>query len=282
MSHSVDIHVPGASAERRPLDGDAVWVLEQGRGVLCGRGETRGSRPEVELVPGEHGVLVKARAGAAVRIRVHGSELSEAIIPWGDEVFLDDARLAFVTAPSGGRGRPLLLLLALLGAVGVVVATSRGRLGASVAGNDPVPPPLPAAAATCSATGGMTVEARAFDAERSAAAKRARYAFDVSDGVAALPLYDEAAACFREAGRIEDARRATAEADAWRTRLDADYASLVLELRAARAEKRVRDALRAARDLEALLASQPEHPYTEWLRGVRRELEQQRPKSVKK
>lgn len=282
MLHSVDIHVPGQPAERQPLEGDAVWVVEQGRGALRRRGETHGRRPEIELSPGEHGVLVKARTGASVRISVHGSVLTEAVIPWGDEVFLDDARLAFVSAPSGTAGRPLVLLLALLGAAAVLFATTRARPGGSATGKDPAPPPLHSAAATCSVTGGRALEAEAFERERAASAKRARYAFDATDGVAALPLYDEAVACFRGAGRVEDARRAAAELDAWRAKLDTDYASLTLSLRAARAEGRLRDALRAARDLEALLSLQHEHPYAEWLRRVRRELEAKVEKRGKK
>lgn len=281
MGHSVDVHAPGLPAERRSLQGDAVWVIDSGRGTLRERGRTLGASLEVELVPGEQGVLVRARPGAAVRVRVHGSEVAEALIPWGDEVFFDDVRLAFLTSSGGAKGRPLVLLSALVVAAAALFATSRAKSIASDPARDPVPPPLHAAGAACSVTGATSAQGRAFDAERAAVAKRERYAFDASDGVAALSLFDEALACFHDAGRIEDARRAGAALEAWRVRLDADYASLVLELRAALAEKRTRDALRAARDLEGLLSAQREHPYAVWLAGVRNDLERSAAKSPK-
>ncbi len=282
MSHHVDIHAPGRPAERRALEADAVWVVDNGRGALRPRGETRGLSPQVELVPGEQGVHVKGRSGAAVRVRVHGSELPEALIPWGDEVFFDDVRLAFVRGADGKKGRPLILLLALLVAAGAVLATTRARTSSAGSGSDVPPPALHTTGAVCSVTGAISAEAKAIEVERAAMAKRGRYVFDASDGVAALPLFDEAAACFRDAGRIEDARRAGAELDEWQKKLDADYASLQLELRAALSENRVSSALRAARDLEDLLSTQHDHPYSEWLRGVRRDLQQRAPKAAKR
>jgi hypothetical protein len=282
MSHSVDIHAPGQPAERRSLEADAVWVLDAGRGLLRARGETRGLPPEAELVPSEQGVLVKARAGAAVRVRVHGSEVQEALISWGDEVFLDDVRLSFVSKADRSKGRPLLLLLGLLVATGAVLSTTRATTSSSPSKPEVPPPALHASGSTCSVTGARSAEARAFDAERAALAKRERYVFDLSDGVAALPLLDEAAACFRESGRIEDARRTSTALDEWRRKLDTDYASLQLELRAALADHRVKPALRAARDLEDLLAARADHPYVEWLRGTRRDLERRDARPAKR
>jgi hypothetical protein len=273
VSHWVDIHVPGLPPERRVLEADQVWVVERGRGALRARSEITGVPPDVALVPGEHGVLVKRRPDAAVRMRVHGSEVPEALVPWGDEVFLDDVRLSFLCRKDGSKARPLVLLLALLVASGAVLAAKRARPSESARGTEAIPPPLFVSGAGCSVDGTKSAEARAIDAERTAVAKRERYVFDASDGVAALRLLDEAAGCFREAGRIEDARRATAELEEWQRKLDADYASLRLEVRAALSEKRTQRALRAARDLEDLLSTQPDHPYAEWLRSVRRDLE---------
>ncbi len=278
MTHWVDVHRPGAAAERFALEGTLVFIVEDGEGRLVPRDDASG-RPGIELVPGSAGVKIAVRRGFPGRARAHGAEVQQTLLAWGDDLFVDDVRLAFLQRAKGGSRVFVLVATVLAGATVVLGAlrepSARGRA------NDPKPPPLAAAEKSCTASG-EAAEARAREAERRADAKRARYPFDPSDGVETLPLLEEAASCFRAAGRIEDARRSRAALDTWRERLDGDYASLRLALRGALAENRSNAALEAVRDLESLLSGRRDDPYFEWLESKRRELERTLARSSKR
>jgi hypothetical protein len=133
-------------------------------------------------------------------------------------------------------------------------------------------PPLYESETRCSASG-AAAEARTVEAERLATAKRKRYPFDGHDGLASLPLFQEASACFRNAGRIQDAQRASGEFTSFERKLSEDYAALQLQLRTARSARQYSEALHVTRDLEALISGRPNDAYSEWLADVHRELE---------
>ena len=126
---------------------------------------------------------------------------------------------------------------------------------------------------TCSASDPTTTVHRALEAERAARAKAQRFLFDFSDGVEALRLYQEAAACFDRAGRTAEATRAQSDLANWQARVNDEYSALRLRLRVALDHDRFADALHATKELQALLSDRVESPYLEWLARVRRELE---------
>jgi len=200
--------------------------------------------------------------------------VKQALVPWGEDLFLDDVRVSVLEANESDRRK--LVSLAVAVAVAAVVAVTFGGSDEARGGapaNEVPAPSLDAAEVGCP-TSGSAAEARAVEAERLAMAKRERYGFDARDGVLSLPLFQEAAACFRDAGRLQDAQRVSLSLAAFAQKLGEDYAALRLQLRTARSEKQYAEALRVTRELEALVAARPIDAYSQWLANLHRELEQ--------
>jgi hypothetical protein len=269
------MHVPGkppiVQALEGPLSiaaGEGLWFVDKARGS--------GEPIAIELSPRADGVLVQTKPGARVVVRHEGRAITEVLVPWGDEVFVQGARLTFVLdASSADRVRALVLGL---GGVAVVAASLFGlRALRSQAQNTYVDPPaLVGSQLACPETDAQAAESRARDAEGSGLAKRERYPFDPADGPEALSLLREAAACFGTAGRTQDAARADAAAREWEERLNSDYTALHTRLRVALERNQSGEALGAAKELELLLSRSGEHPYRVWLGARRQELEKTR------
>ena len=113
----------------------------------------------------------------------------------------------------------------------------------------------------------------AAQTERSALAKEERSAFSVADGAQALGLLSESEACYRLAGNTVDAERLKAELVRWTGQTNEDYAAVRLRLRIAIEHQRWGEAMDAVQHLQALLVDHGKQPYTEWLSGLRHELE---------
>ena len=93
--------------------------------------------------------------------------------------------------------------------------------------------------------------ARARAAEASALGALERYPFDSGEGLRALSLFSESAACFGAAAEGEQAARVAVRMQAWRARVERDYRDHLLRYRLAVASQR--DA-RALCDVEFLLS----------------------------
>jgi hypothetical protein len=277
MPHFVEIQTPGSPARQHELLGP----------ITLGSGPEAEIRlPETAGVAGRHLVITRSEQGAHVALvsGVHGAivfrgkECSEALVPWGEDVFAGSVRLGFVSR-SKRDGSPLLLLLApvLLLAVGM---TFLPQLGGSVdRDNEVEPPPLGLSELGCREQEPARAAQRARELEHAARAKVQRSAFVAHDGVQALDRFQEAAACYRTAGGEGEADRIQAEHDRWSARLNQDYAAARLKLRVALDRDRPGDALNAVRSLQALLSGRPASPYTEWLSSLQRQLERQLAKS---
>ena len=115
----------------------------------------------------------------------------------------------------------VLALLALPLAAYVLLADDGARTGAGIPKDVPELWPAPIGACPVSAqdqAGAMAAEKRVL-----ADAKRERRPFHVQDGVAAVPLYEVAAACFKNAGDVERAQSASDAGSELRTRVGEDY-----------------------------------------------------------
>jgi hypothetical protein len=274
VAHHVEVHAPGKAPAKFELSDAYHWIGAGAHGQLRPSGDSSELQPEIEFFPQADGVQVIASPKTRVRVSFEGVEIKQALVRWGEEIFLDETRLAFYEVKSSGPRTALLIAFA---ATAVALAMMTFWSGDGEASDSRLPevpaPPLYEGQVTCSMTA-ANAEARAVEAERLATAKRERYAFDSRDGVSALPLFQEAVACLRDAGRIQDAQRVNADFVSFRQKLDEDYAALGLELRTARSAKRYAEALRATRELEAFVAARPSDAYSEWLLSLHREFEQ--------
>jgi hypothetical protein len=274
MPYFIELHAPGRPAERHQFNGEAWWVqCSRDGGTLRAAVPALDETREVRFVPKSEGVEVEAMPTGSTEIHFRGARAKHFLAPWGDEVFLGRVRIAFVETRRDGKARPFVLVALLLLLVPAVWFVIRTGEGSDSVGREALAPAPYEGVVHCSVQDAKAAEARATEAERIAIAKRERYAFDAKDGVLALPLFQEASACFRNAGRIQDAQRLATAFETWRDRVHGDYAALRLELRAARDQRSYRDARRATRELLALLALRPGDPYADWLRALDRDLE---------
>jgi hypothetical protein len=275
MAHYVEVHAPEKPAERQPLKAELLWARSaDGECALYRRGQTETLTPEVRLVPKDDGVEIEALR-PSVELVAQGVRVKGLLARWGDEVFVGRVRLAFVEAKGTERSQGVMIILLLL-ALSAALFAFGGSQALDAAGREPAPPALYDGARACSASDPTAAEARAIEAERLAKAKRERYAFDTKDGVLALPLFQESSACFRGAGRIQDAQRLAAAFEGWQEKIDGDYAALQVRLRAARNEGRFADARRVTHELLALLTLRGGDAYAEWLQGLDREFDKNR------
>jgi hypothetical protein len=104
-----------------------------------------------------------------------------------------------------------------------------------------------------------------------AASKQERRPFYIPDGVQAVPLYEEASACFQTAGDPNQSKRSAALAAKLRTDIAEDFRTHRVRLEHALATKRYETAQREVRVLLAFLQGK-EGDYVEYLSALERKL----------
>ena len=141
-----------------------------------------------------------------------------------------------------------------------------------VATKPPKEPDLWGAVVTaCPQPGGDQALALAREKRSVADAKRERRPFHIQDGVAAVPMYELASACFRAGGDIDSSNQANAAANALRRELSDDYRTQRVRLEHAIS---VQDGKTAQRQVRILLAFTEGKPgdYVTWLSNLDRRL----------
>lgn len=124
---------------------------------------------------------------------------------------------------------------------------------------------------TCPQAGGVEAKNIAQTKRRLAESKRERGPFHVQDAVASVPLFEEAAACFRAASDDAAAQASLADAAALRERLGEDYRARQMRLEHALS---VRDLPTAQKEVKRLLGmlSGQQHAYVTWLSNLDRRI----------
>lgn len=117
-------------------------------------------------------------------------------------------------------------------------------------------------------------QAAAFAADKMelATARRERRAFHVQDGVAAVPLFEEAAACFKTGGDPEGAKEAEDAATDLRAKVEEDYRTHRVRLEHAMSVKDWRTAQKEVRVLLDFTEGK-QGEYVTWLSTVDRRLQ---------
>lgn len=125
--------------------------------------------------------------------------------------------------------------------------------------------------AACPQPSGEQALALAREKRAVADAKRERRPFHVQDGVAAVPLYELSAVCFRAGGDVESSNQAYAAANALRRELSDDYRTQRVRLEHAIS---VQDQHTAQREVKILLAftEGKQGDYVTWLSNLDRRL----------
>jgi hypothetical protein len=185
----------------------------------------------------------------------------------------DAAQGGRVVAKKQQKSNPILLLLCLLAALGggYFILADQPTDGATLppkAAPELWDPPV-----TACPQGGTPEQsiALARDKESIADARRERRPFHVQDGVAAVPLYETAASCFRQGGDQGSANESLSEAAALRKEMSDDFKTHQVRLEHSLS---VQDLVTARREVHTLLAflEGRQGDYITWLSNLDRRL----------
>ncbi|HKO48568.1 MAG TPA: hypothetical protein VJV79_12640 [Polyangiaceae bacterium] len=217
----------------------------------------------MELMPGVGGTLICA-----------GVHQSDFVVPWGDEAFLEGTRFTFLReAGQSRRPSPVFLAVAAVVVTLTAVIFAHSSDAEGVSRRELEPPALLRNSGQCPESDPARVDAAAANSERIALAKEERSAFIVADGAQALALLSESEACYRLAGKVADSKRMKAELARWTSQMNEEYAAARLRLRLALDHQRWSEALEAVECIQGLLVGDTKEPYTNWLMGLRHQLE---------
>ncbi len=172
------------------------------------------------------------------------------------------------------RGNPLLMMIMMLvlaAASYVLFFMPDENQNALVQPKD-IPELWDAPIAACPQTGSQEQAiALARDKESVADARRERRPFHVQDGVAAVPLYETAAACFRQGGDQASANESSNEAAALRKEMTDDYRTHRVRLEHSLNVQDYKTARKEVLTLEAFLEGR-QGDYINWLASLDRRL----------
>lgn len=277
MEAWVEITRPDGTMERHRIEGDQVTV---GRSPTAGIPLVNADELEPEhllVAPRPDGCWISVAEGASPAL-ARGRAVTAEVVPWGTELRVGTVELRVTDRPTAtrraaGTGVSWPVLIAAF--IGLPLA---GWLLLS----DPVtdvpldagapPPELFGRTIECEETGRTALHG-ARQAAEAASHRSERYPFDAQDGVVAVELWKEAAACFDSAGRAADARRVQREADVLAQRIEEDYRTHRLRLERSLEQQRWADALRETRALSAITEHLSGDAYVTWLTLLERRLQ---------
>jgi hypothetical protein len=267
-------------------------LLTESAQVLVGSGAHCEIRLPIDQARVEHVLIQSTPAGlrAIARAfdpppRLDGAEFAQAPILGRAVLVIGETRIEVSPSTSeAARGavpraqasrNPRLLAYLALGAAGVVtMLAARGK------GGDHTPEPIATPALWGSTVDHCAQAApdQALAAARArlslAIAKQERSPFHPEDGVAAVPLYEGAAACFRVAGRDGDAAEAAGNAEHLRHTVTEEFREHRIRLRRAMALQEWPIAVHESGVLLTFLPSGGSD-YATWLSNLRRKLQLQ-------
>jgi hypothetical protein len=236
-----------------------------------------GLEPEHLLfVPrGRRGCWVAVATTSRDPVVVDGQPFANGLVPWGQTL-----KVRTVTLRANRRTRNLGPLRPYFPWAGIAVAGlflawtfMNDSNGAEALGPRMLPPPLFAQKSVCPKD--VEPTAHGVYARNAADAKSERYPFDPSDGVKAVLLYREAAACFSAANLPAEAAESLRESEPMQRKVEADYVSLSLDLDLAIAKGDKTRGLETVRALMPLLGHVADAPYAVRLRQLERVFEMQ-------
>jgi hypothetical protein len=271
MTIWIELHSPGALPTRRELVFSRTAVGTGSEATFRVPAST-GLAPThfwVDSTP--MGVKVTVQDELPTGLYFEGREFRTITVPWGAEVFVGSTRVAFLMGRSSvtSSGTRLLLAAAVfVGLLGIGMYKSQGFWSVSEPSLEA--PALQATARVlCADAIAADAAHTAIETEREALAKQQRLPFDPRDGVEAMDILSKSEACYRVAGRIDEASRIQRAAEKWSEFMNSEYSTTRLRLKFDLEHDRYADAIKRIDELRALLAPRGTGEYTQWLTQTR-------------
>ncbi|MDX2051714.1 MAG: hypothetical protein SFV15_04930 [Polyangiaceae bacterium] len=158
------------------------------------------------------------------------------------------------SAPEGSKSRTLILALVAAGAVGALLFSfaNDGVGHIESPSTRPTEQDLFGTVTGCHAKPGEAPAERARTSEQAAFAKKERAPFEPSDGIEAVGLLSEAAACLENAGVAARSQALRMQAVEWRTEIWRSFQAHLLRSELARENGQPEEELSELRALKAL------------------------------
>ncbi|MBX3250268.1 MAG: hypothetical protein KF901_24030 [Myxococcales bacterium] len=271
MDAFVEVVKPDGTQERYPVEGAQVTL---GKSGTAGISIPTANELELEhllIAPrGKEGCWVSTTQGALTPTLLKGKPFTSGMVPWNSELVIGRVRMRVTnrrpTAKSESQVSPVLIVAVVL--VGALAAWTFLKGGGSALpsaeGLEP-PPIFPALPTACPAN----TEAR--EVEYRAHSRGDRFRYDLRDGVEAVKLYAEAAACHRAAGNEERASEMERQRDELKETIEAEYAARRLRMHhALQTENWERAAVESRAIARMIDHVDAENPYAVWLERTRR------------
>jgi len=282
---TIAIRFPDGRAEKLVIDTDRVLV---GSGAHC---EVR-LPPEVAAV--EHVELSLKGAGAGVHAQaramhplptINGTGFTQTPVSpdavigigqvqiWASQTLIaDDTNVIRKKAQTTSPMTYVLALIALPLAAYILLLDDAQERSAAAPTEVPALWGAGANEASCPQNAPDQALALAQEKRLVAEGKRERRPFHVQDGVAAVPLFETAAACFRTAGQAMAASDMTSAAATLRTKVNEDYRAHQVRLEHALTVSDLPTAQKEVATLRAFTEGKA-GPYVVWLSNLERRLQ---------
>jgi hypothetical protein len=270
-------------------DGRLEELTTESTQVLIGCGAHCDIRLSVEEARVEHVLLLITPAGLRATARsldpppkLDGADFTEVAIRRDAVLLIEHTRIEVSPSSTPAheavrshRGRTHARRYAIV-AMGVfacaILIAARVRPEESMAEPKAVPPLWSGTPPACPQPSAEQAAAVAGERLSLALAKEERSPFHPEDGVAAVPLYRVAEACFQVASDRSAADEARASADRVKRQMEEQFRAHRLRLQRSLALQHRRVALRESRILMSFLSS-GEGEYVTWLSNLRRKLQ---------
>lgn len=190
------------------------------------------AREHLLLSPRPDGCYVALARGAPTPVMYNGVPVERMVVPWGAELFVGGVKLLLrnrdesiaADAPKTKKDEkpnPILLAAAVVGVavLGYIMIGGDGGEGVSKPKGTP-PPMFDSLDRTCESADPERARAQGNDYARRAAAKEERYPYRSQDGIEAVNLHANAAACLRVGGDAERSARELTLANALKDMLE--------------------------------------------------------------
>jgi hypothetical protein len=256
-----EIHHPNGQVERCVVDNHRALV---GSAAHCEiRLPPEHSAPATLTVEVRDGHLFAEALSNQPMPLLDGQSFGRALLPPGSTIMIDQLRLRVsIETQAEGEGNhtksnPRVYLLgALFVAAAAYAVTHTQQESSSFEMPEAAPPLWAEKAPVCPQSNPQSALARANELRVSANDKRERSPFVPREGVAAVPMYRQAAACFTLAGRPSDAHAADRDADRLANAMLEDYRLARLRLERALVAGELDAALIQIRLLNSMLETQ--------------------------
>lgn len=237
------------------------------------------AREHVLLSPRPDGCYVAIARGAPTPVMFNGVPIERSVVPWGAELFIGGVRIALKNSGAPGsteakpasdkkedKPNPVILGAAVVGValLGYIMLGGDGGTGVSKPRGEP-PQLFDSIERQCQAGDAERSLAQANEFARQAAAKAERMPFRTQDGVEAVGLFANAAACFRVAQQNERAQREMTSATQLKDRIEREFLNHRFRLERAIEQERSQDAVVEVR----LMLNFLEHRPGEYVTGLR-------------